>query len=32
MHDEGWRFFTGRLIIVASGEDPGPMPTAPPAV
>jgi uncharacterized protein YndB with AHSA1/START domain len=31
MHEEGWRFFTGRLIIVANGGDPEPMPAAPPA-
>jgi uncharacterized protein YndB with AHSA1/START domain len=29
MHDEGWRFFTGRLAIVLGGGDPGPMPPAP---
>ena len=23
MHEEGWRFFTGRLASVARGEDPG---------
>ncbi len=25
MHDEGWRYFTGRLVLVAVGSDPGPM-------
>jgi uncharacterized protein YndB with AHSA1/START domain len=27
MHEEGWRFFTSRLAIAASGGDPGPMPS-----
>lgn len=31
MHEEGWRFFTGRLMIAAGGGDPGPMPAEPPA-
>jgi uncharacterized protein YndB with AHSA1/START domain len=26
VHEEGWRFFTERLAIAASGGDPGPMP------
>jgi uncharacterized protein YndB with AHSA1/START domain len=26
MHEEGWRMFTGRLVVLASGGDPGPMP------
>jgi uncharacterized protein YndB with AHSA1/START domain len=30
MHEEGWRFFTGRLMVAAGGGDPGPMPAAPP--
>jgi uncharacterized protein YndB with AHSA1/START domain len=25
MHDEGWRYFTGRLVLAAVGTDPGPM-------
>jgi uncharacterized protein YndB with AHSA1/START domain len=25
-HEEGWRFFTGRLEIAVAGGDPGPMP------
>jgi uncharacterized protein YndB with AHSA1/START domain len=25
-HEEGWRFFTGRLVVAAPGGDPGPMP------
>jgi uncharacterized protein YndB with AHSA1/START domain len=29
-HDEGWRFFTGRLAVAAGGGDPGPMPERPP--
>ena len=29
MHEEGWRFFGTRLATVASGGDPGPMPTPP---
>ena len=31
MHEEGWRFFTDRLILAASGQDPGPTPAEPPA-
>ncbi len=30
MHEEGWRFFTGRLTALAAGEDPGPLPDHPP--
>jgi uncharacterized protein YndB with AHSA1/START domain len=26
VHEEGWRFFTQRLAVVAAGGDPGPMP------
>jgi uncharacterized protein YndB with AHSA1/START domain len=26
MHDAGWRHYTGRLAVVASGADPGPDP------
>ena len=26
VHEEGWRFFSGRLAVVAAGGDPGPMP------
>lgn len=29
MHEEGWRFFTERLVVAATGGDPGPMPTQP---
>jgi uncharacterized protein YndB with AHSA1/START domain len=29
MHEEGWRFFTGRLMIVAGGGDPEPTPAEP---
>ena len=25
-HEEGWRFFTGRLAVAVTGADPGPMP------
>ena len=31
MHEEGWRFFTGRLSTAVSGGDPGPMPAQPPS-
>lgn len=30
MHEEGWVFFTGRLVRLMAGDDPGPMPSAPP--
>jgi uncharacterized protein YndB with AHSA1/START domain len=30
MHDEGWRFFTGRLSTAVLGGDPGLMPSQPP--
>ncbi len=30
MHEEGWVFFTGRLVTLMAGDDPGPMPSAPP--
>jgi uncharacterized protein YndB with AHSA1/START domain len=30
MHEEGWVFFTGRLVALMAGDDPGPMPSAPP--
>jgi uncharacterized protein YndB with AHSA1/START domain len=29
-HEDGWRFFTGRLAVVAAGGDPGPMPESSP--
>jgi len=29
MHEEGWRLFGSRLAIVATGGEPGPMPTPP---
>ena len=32
MHEEGWRFFTGRLTELSRGEDPEPMPAHPPVV
>ena len=25
-HEEGWRFFTARLVVASQGGDPGPMP------
>ncbi len=25
LHDEGWRYFAGRLVLAAAGSDPGPM-------
>lgn len=32
MHEEGWRHFTDRLVVVTRGEDPGPIfPEPPPA-
>jgi uncharacterized protein YndB with AHSA1/START domain len=31
MHEEGWAFFTGRLVTLAGGGDPGPMPSAMPS-
>ncbi len=31
MHEEGWRFFTGRLSTAVRGDDPGPMPAQPPS-
>ena len=31
MHEEGWRFFTGRLTTAVRGDDPGPMPSQPPS-
>lgn len=31
LHEEGWRFFTERLRVLASGDDPGPMPDHPPS-
>ena len=31
MHEEGWRFFTGRLSMAVRGDDPGPMPARPPS-
>jgi uncharacterized protein YndB with AHSA1/START domain len=30
LHEEGWRFFSERLRLLAAGGDPGPMPTHPP--
>jgi uncharacterized protein YndB with AHSA1/START domain len=30
MHEDGWTFFTGRLVTLARGGDPGPMPETPP--
>jgi uncharacterized protein YndB with AHSA1/START domain len=32
LHEEGWTFFTGRLVTAASGGDPGPMPDRPSSV
>jgi uncharacterized protein YndB with AHSA1/START domain len=29
MHEEGWRFFTGRLAVLVTGGDPGAMPPTP---
>ncbi len=29
MHEEGWHIFGARLIVVAAGGDPGPMPSPP---
>ena len=31
MHEEGWRFFTGRLTTAVRGDDPDPMPSQPPS-
>jgi uncharacterized protein YndB with AHSA1/START domain len=31
MHEEGWRFFIGRLATAVRGEDAGAMPVEPPA-